>query len=91
MADSSPAAVVGGLVPTLPGGMDAALMMAAIMGGAVHITIIGMHTYNTNARGWKSEQMGLARFDTISSMGFAFGFYSVAIFLVAAAVSYNFV
>ena len=44
------------------------------------------HTYNTNARKWKPRDLALARFDTISSMGLAFGLYSVAIFLVAAAV-----
>ena len=86
MADLSITGIAKGLLPNLPGGIDAALMMAAIMGGAVHITIIGMHTYNTNARSWKISDLGLARFDTISSMGFAFGFYSIAIFLVAAAV-----
>ena len=86
MADLSVTGIVGGLVPQLPGGLDAAMMMAAIMGGAVHITIIGMHTYNTNARGWTLTDLPLARFDTFSSMGLAFGLYSVAIFLVAAAV-----
>lgn len=86
MADLSASGIASGLIPNLPGGIDAALMMAAIMGGAVHITIIGMHTYNTNARNWKPEDLPLARFDTISSMGVAFGLYSVAIFLVAAAV-----
>ncbi len=86
MADLSVTGIVSGLIPNLPGGIDTALMMAAIMGGAVHITIIGMHTYNTNARGWTQQDLGMARFDTISSMGIAFGLYSVAIFLVAAAV-----
>lgn len=86
MADISVSGIFGGILPNLPGGIDAALMMAAIMGGAVHITIIGMHTYNTNARDWKPKDLPLARFDTISSMGLAFGLYSVAIFLVAAAV-----
>lgn len=86
MADLSAGGIAGGLIPNLPGGMDAALMMAAIMGGAVHITIIGMHTYNTNARNWKPKDLQLAWFDTISSMGIAFGLYSAAIFLVAAAV-----
>lgn len=52
----------------------------------MHITIIGMHTYNTNARGWGRAELGLARFDTVLSMGVAFGIYSLAIFLVAAAV-----
>jgi manganese transport protein len=86
MADLSVGDIAKGLLPNLPGGLDAALMMAAIMGGAVHITIIGMHTYNTNARKWKMKDLSLARFDTFSSMGLAFGLYSVAIFLVAAAV-----
>ena len=85
-ADVSWSGVVRGLVPGIPADVNAALMIAAIMGGAVHITIIGMHTYNTNARGWKTGDLGLARFDTVSSMGFAFGLYSLAIFLVAAAV-----
>ena len=78
--------VLGGLVPSFSGGLDTALMMAAIMGGAVHVTIIGMHTYNTNAKGWTKNDLGLARFDTVMSMGVAFGLYSVAIFSVAAAV-----
>jgi manganese transport protein len=86
MADLSLSGIFEGLLPNIPGGIDAALMMAAIMGGAVHITIIGMHTYNTNARGWNLKDLPLARFDTFSSMGLAFGLYSVAIFLVAAAV-----
>ena len=86
MADISYSGLVKGLTPNIPGGVHSALMMAAIMGGAVHITIIGMHTYNTNAKGWKREDLGLARFDTILSMGIAFGVYSIAIFIVAAAV-----
>ncbi|MDM8522331.1 Nramp family divalent metal transporter [Desulfococcaceae bacterium HSG8] len=87
MADISVGGIIKGLLPSLPGrAADSAMMMAAIMGGAVHITIIGMHTYNTNARGWGREELELARFDTIISMGFAFGFYSVTIFLVAASV-----
>ena len=85
-ADISWDGVMRGLLPGLPPDVNAALMMAAIMGGAVHITIIGMHTYNTNARGWTKGDLGLARFDTVLSMGVAFGIYSLAIFLVAAAV-----
>jgi manganese transport protein len=85
-ADISWGRVVAGLMPNLPGGVQPALMAAAIMGGAVHITIIGMHTYNTNARGWKESQLPLARFDTVASMGLAFGAYSLAIFLVGAAL-----
>jgi manganese transport protein len=88
-ADISISDFLGGLVPNIPGGIDAALMTAAIMGGAVHITIIGMHTYNTNARGWTREDLGLARFDNILSMGVAFGIYSLAIFLVAASVLHS--
>jgi manganese transport protein len=78
--------VVRGIIPGVPAGMDSALMIAAILGGAVHITIIGMHTYNTNLRQWTRKDLGLARFDNTLSMGVAFGIYSVAIFLVAAAV-----
>lgn len=82
----SPMEFLGGLVPSFSGGLDTALMMAAIMGGAVHVTIIGMHTYTTNSRGWTLKDLGLARFDTILSMGVAFGLYSIAIFSVAAGV-----
>ncbi len=76
--------IFGGFVPRIPG--ESAVMMAGIMGGAVHVTIIAMHTYTVNARRWTGADMGLARFDTILSMFFAFGLYSVAIFLAAAAV-----
>ena len=86
MADISLSGIVKGLVPNIPDGIHSAMMMAAIMGGAVHITIIGMHTYNTNAKGWNRDDLGLARMDTILSMGLAFGSYSIAIFIVAAAV-----
>ena len=85
-ADVSWKEVVGGLLPNIPGGMDSALMMAAIMGGAVHITIIGMHTYNCNAKQWSRDDLKLARFDNTLSMGVVFGLYSLVIFLVAAAV-----
>jgi len=85
-ADFTVVDVVRGILPNIPGGIDSALMIAAILGGAVHITIIGMHSYNTNARKWSRKDLGLARFDNTLSMGFAFGIYSVAIFLVAAAV-----
>lgn len=78
--------ILKGLVPSIPAGAKSAIMMAGIMGGAVHITIIAMHTYTVNARKWTMAEMGLARFDTISSMFFAFGLYSVSIFIAAAAV-----
>jgi manganese transport protein len=78
--------MAGGLIPTFIGGSREALMMAGIMGGAVHITIIAMHTYNVNARNWRTDDMGLAWTDTFLSMFIAFGIYSVAIFLAAASV-----
>jgi len=77
--------ILKGLVPTLPGGYHSALFAAGVMGGAVHITIICLHTYTVNARGWKQEDLGLARFDTIMSMFVAFGLFSMAIFLSTAA------
>ena len=85
-ADISLTGLAKGIIPNVPGGVDSALMIAAIMGGAVHITIIGMHTYNVGARAWTKNDLGLARFDTTLSMGVAFGLYSLAIFIVAAAV-----
>ena len=78
-------AILKGLVPSLPGGYQSALFAAGIMGGAVHITIICLHTYTVNARGWRQGDLGLARFDTILSMFVAFGLYSMAIFLSTAA------
>ncbi|MBN1635521.1 MAG: divalent metal cation transporter [Deltaproteobacteria bacterium] len=86
MADVSWTNVAHGLIPNIPGGMQSALMMAAIMGGAVHITIIGMHTYNCNAKNWTRKDLKLARLDNFLSMGLAFGLYSIVIFFVAAAV-----
>ncbi len=88
IADLNFPEIVRGLVPNSPGGTQSALICAAIMGGAVHVTIIGMHTYNVNARQWNTNDLPLARFDNLMSMGLAFGFYSVAIFLVSAAVLY---
>ncbi|MDD2219402.1 MAG: Nramp family divalent metal transporter, partial [Desulfoplanes sp.] len=73
-----------GLIPTLQGQGQEALMMAAIMGGAVHITIIAMHSYTVNQRGWTLQEMPLAAMDTFLSMFVAFGLYSVAIFLTGA-------
>ena len=73
-----------GLVPTLPSG--GALVAAGVLGGAVHITLITMHSYTMRARGWTDREYGLATFDVGASMLVAFGIYSVAIFLVAASV-----
>jgi len=78
--------MAGGLVPTFTAGSQGALMMAGIMGGAVHVTIIAMHTYNVNARNWGPDDIGLAWTDTFLSMFLAFGIYSVSIFVAAASV-----
>ena len=77
---------IRGLLPTLAGGAKGAVMMAGIMGGAVHITIIAMHTYTVRERKWNAGDLPIVRLDVISSMLVAFGLYSVVIFLVAAAV-----
>ena len=71
-----------GLVPTLPGG--SALVAAGILGGAVHITLITMHSYTMRARGWTERDYDLATMDILASMLVAFGIYSIAIFLVTA-------
>lgn len=79
-----PAATATGLAPSLPGG--SALVAAGILGGAVHITLITMHSYTMHARGWTEDDYGLATFDVGASMLVAFGIYSLAVFLVAASV-----
>jgi manganese transport protein len=75
-------AAASGLVPTTPPG--AAVTAAGVLGGAVHVTLITMHTYTVRARGWTADDEGLARFDAGASMLVAFGTYSLAIFLVVA-------
>lgn len=77
-------AAASGLVPSLPAG--GALIAAGILGGAVHITLITMHSYTMRARDWTVRDYGLATFDVGISMLVAFGIYSVAIFLVTASV-----
>ena len=79
-----PGATAGGLVPRLPGG--SALVAAGILGGAVHITLITMHSYTMRARGWTEADYELASFDVGASMLVAFGVYSLALFIVAASV-----
>ncbi|MFB6173195.1 MAG: NRAMP family divalent metal transporter [Halobacteriales archaeon] len=81
-----PGAAAGGLVPGVPGGLDAALVAAGILGGAVHITLITMQSYTMRAKGWTERDAGLATFDIGASMLGAFGVYSLAIFLVSAGV-----
>jgi manganese transport protein len=79
-----PGRAAAGLVPSLPAG--SAVVAAGILGGAVHITLITMHSYTMRARGWTEREYGLATFDVGASMLVAFGIYSVAIFLVTASV-----
>ncbi|MFW5959468.1 MAG: NRAMP family divalent metal transporter [Natronomonas sp.] len=79
-----PGLAAKGLVPTMPSG--SAVLAAAILGGAVHITLITMHSYTMQARDWTAREYGLATFDIGASMLVAFGIYSVAIFLVSASV-----
>ncbi|MBV0900707.1 divalent metal cation transporter [Haloarcula salina] len=77
-------AAAAGLVPSVPSG--GALVAAGILGGAVHITLITMHSYTMRARGWDRDDYGLATVDVGASMLVAFGVYSLAIFLVTASV-----
>jgi len=77
-------AASGGLVPAIPAGIEGALIAAAILGGAVHITVITMQTYTVRARGWTTSDADLARFDISVSMIVAFGLFSIATFVVAA-------
>jgi manganese transport protein len=77
-----PGAAAAGLVPSAPDG--SAMAITAVLGGAVHVTLITMHTYTMRAREWDADDYGLARFDAGASMLAAFGLYSVAIFLVVA-------
>jgi manganese transport protein len=79
-------AAAGGLRPTIPAGVDGALLAAGILGGAVHITLVTMQSYTMRARNWTRDDYDLALFDVGGSMLVAFGVYSVAIFLVAASV-----
>jgi manganese transport protein len=79
-------AAATGLVPRIPGGLEGALLAAGVLGGAVHITLITMHTYTVRARGWTADEYDLGLFDVGASMLVAFGVFSVATFLVAASV-----
>jgi len=80
-------AAATGLVPTVPEG--GAVVAAGILGGAVHITLITMHSYTMRARGWTDREYDLATFDIGASMLVAFGVYSLAIFLVTASALSN--
>lgn len=82
-------AAASGLVPTIPAGIDGALIAAGVLGGAVHITLITMHSYTMQARGWTREEYDLGLFDIGTSMLLAFGIFSLATFLVAASVFHS--
>jgi len=82
-------AAAGGLVPRIPAGIDGALVAAGVLGGAVHVTLVTMHSYTMRARRWGTGEYGLATFDVVASMLVAFGIYSLAIFLVAAGVLHS--
>ncbi|ELY72678.1 NRAMP family divalent metal transporter [Natrinema pallidum] len=81
-----PTAAASGLQPTIPAGVDGALVAAGILGGAVHITLLTMQSYTMRARGWTRSETDIATFDVVSSMLVAFGVFSLAVFLVAASV-----
>ncbi|SIS08670.1 NRAMP family divalent metal transporter [Natronorubrum thiooxidans] len=81
-----PAAAVTGLAPQIPAGVGGAVVVAGILGGAVHITLLTMQSYTMRARGWTDSDRDIATFDVVSSMLVAFGIYSLAVFLVAASV-----
>ncbi len=80
-------AVLGGLVPNFAGfGKAQMLMMTAIMGGSIHVTILSMQTYTVHERGWKTKDLKLALTDTAVSLLGAFGLYCTAIYLTGASV-----
>lgn len=89
VVDIDVTAATAGLRPVIPAGVDGALVAAAVLGGALHITLVTMQSYNMRARGWSREDYGLGTFDVFTSMVLAFGAYSLAIFLVAAAVLHD--
>ncbi len=81
-----PGAAAAGLVPRLPAELGGAMVAAAVLGGAVHMTLLTMQSYTMRARDWGPGDLSLARVDIGSSMIVAFGLYSFAIFVVAAGV-----
>jgi|TARA_Y100000817_G_scaffold293011_1_gene265651 manganese transport protein len=80
---------VSGIIPSFPTGVGGALVAAGILGGAVHVSLITVHSYVMMARNWTKNDYSLASFDIGASMLVAFGIYSVAIFLVAASVLHS--
>lgn len=84
-----PGQATAGLVPTIPAGVDGALIAAGVLGGAVHVTLVTMQSYTMRSRGWTRDEYGLGTFDVLTSMLLAFGAYSLAIFIVSASVLYD--
>ncbi len=79
--------VLTGLIPDLSHfGTAEVLMMTAIMGGSIHVTILSMQTYTVYERGWNIGDLKLARTDTAVSLLGAFGLYCTAIYLTGASV-----
>jgi len=79
--------VLKGLIPDLSRfGKAEVLMMTAIMGGSIHVTILSMQTYTVHERGWTTGELDLARADTAVSLLGAFGLYCTAIYLTGASV-----
>ncbi len=80
-------AVFRGLIPDFSNfGKSHVLMMTAIMGGSIHVTILSMQTYTVHERGWTKLDLPLALTDTAVSLLGAFGLYCTAIFLTGASV-----
>ncbi len=78
---------LAGLVPDLTHfGRSEVLMMTAIMGGSIHVTILSMQTYTVHEKGWKTADLKFALTDTAISLLGAFGIYCTAIYLTGACV-----
>ncbi|MFK5953472.1 MAG: Nramp family divalent metal transporter [Desulfobacterium sp.] len=81
------AAILTGLIPDFSHfGQTEVLMMTAIMGGSIHVTILSMQTYTVHERGWTKKDLNLALADTAVSLLGAFGLYCTAIYLTGASV-----
>ena len=78
---------LSGLIPDLTHfGESEVLMMTAIMGGSIHVTILSMQTYTVHEKGWQTHDLPSARTDTAVSLLGAFGIYCTAIYLTGACV-----
>lgn len=79
-------AVMQGVIPHIPTDLEDAAVVAGVLGGAVHITIIAMHTYTVHAKRWSRTDLPLAMQDILISVVIGFGLYSTIIYLVSATV-----